>query len=190
MKINSKQLTGVAAAIEQSQSQLTDDETKASAVLDAIAAHQQPHNELLHNREMLSAERESLLIELDTSPQELDRIAKALADNQALITESAQRLECLKADTVQLTETLEQEQQQRMVAATEANRQLVRDVLHSDEVKKAWSVIEAYWDLSGGNQLLNELYDQLKTIDKEHVPMPELARYRGSQVLEQLQGLR
>lgn len=190
MKINSKQLTGVAAAIEQSQSNLTETEIAAAALLERIWQAKDAHTELLHKLELRNTERETLVIELTACPQELANLDNLIANCQTDIEAAHECIESLKREATVLRDTLEHEQATRRTEATNANRQLTHDVLHSDEVRKAWSVIEAYWDLTGGNQLLNELYNQLKTIDKEHVPMPELATYRGSQVLETLSGLR
>ena len=79
---------------------------------------------------------------------------------------------------------LEQEQQERHDEAVEANRELLHDVLHTDELNNAWSIVRGYWRLSGSGW--DELQRDLTSLDIDAADMPERCCYRASDNLEEI----
>lgn len=185
MKITSKVLTGRAAALTKAQAILTDTERRGAALVDQILNANNSHAELLNQRENLQTARESLLIELDASPDEQSRLDRLLDDNEAATKEASEAIHELKEQSAAIVETLEQEDQERQAEATQANRELKEEIIQCDEIKQAWSVLGSYWVLELGKSW-SALHDELQDVEVGPTEMPRLCRHRSSEALEKL----
>lgn len=185
MKLTSKTLTGIAAEVTKAQAQLTSTEHEATELLSRLQDANQSHAKLLEQREALEAQRESLIIELSTPADELQRIERLLSKVSGELTDSQRCIEAMTSDARTLAATLEDENTERCREATQANERLFDGLLATDELKQAWSVIAAYW-LLDESVSWSDMFKQLNTIIRNDVQMPELARYRASDVLDEL----
>lgn len=184
MKISSKALTGRAAEITRQQSELTDSEIQASKLLQSIDKALADHTANAKRLQQITAQREQLVIDLNTPAAELNRLDTETRNCQEAIRASQGVIDGIKRELSVIAGVLAQEQQERHDQAAAANSQLLKDVLHTEDVAKAWSVIRGYWRLS--EYSFDGLMEDLKSLDVEPITMPERCTYRGSDALEDI----